>query len=223
MDSKQPSTRPKSRKGGNKKKAIAKYSLGSVPDGTLWNNYSGSYPQPRIPKGLPSMISVVKSVDLGIVLTTSATIVTAASLNFTLSQIPEYASFTTLFDQYKIDEVEVFLVNEGNTDNNALDSRIATVLDYDDSTNLTSVAQALDYDNVRVSAFNSGHYRKLKPRIAVAAYSGSFASYANQSSWIDCASTGVQHYGVKLVAEASVSAANIIGLMRMRVSFRQPR
>lgn len=48
----------------------------------------------------------------------------------------------------------------------------------------------------------------LRPRTAMAAYSGAFTSYANMSDqWIDLNSTSVQYYGFKLLLPpASVSS-----------------
>jgi len=75
---------------------------------------------------------------------------------------------------------------------------LVTVVDNDDSNNLTSFAQAEDYENAIVGTGIQCQTRTQVPHAAVAAYSGAFSSFANVASpWIDCTSAGVVHYGIK--------------------------
>jgi len=192
-------------------------------DGMSWNNYSGVQLVPKVHRG-DQKYTYIKAVDLGNVLTTSTTVPIGASLNFTLNQLPEVSSLTTLFDQYKIEEICVDIVAEGNTNNNSLDSRWASVLDYDDSATLTTFAQALEYDTALITPLNNGHARRFKPHVAVAAYSGAFTSFANQpAQWLDCGSPNIQHYGIKLIAEPSVTATGVSAVAWLKVSFRASR
>jgi len=197
--------------------------LGNLADGHTWNVYSGKMPFTPIPPKNHQMV-ITKCIDLGTILTSSVTVPVSVGLNFTLNAVPEVSSFTTLFDQYKIEEVECFIFPEGNTNNNGLDTVWASVLDYDDSASLTTLTQALDYDTVRVTEFNVGHYRRFKPRIAAAAYSGAFTSFANLSApWIDCGSPSVQHYGIKILTEPSITAAGVRAIARLKLRFRASR
>lgn len=127
---------------------------------------------------------------------------TFTSFNFQLSQLDQAASFQALFDQYRIRMIEVNfipaqteqptpVINQGN---------FYTVVDYDDSNALTSVAAAVDYTNVQFGTGTQQQRRVFQPHVAVAAYSGAFTSFENQASpWIDMQSPNVQHYGVKTV------------------------
>jgi len=73
------------------------------------------------------------------------------------------------------------------------------VIDYDDGTALTSANLASAYSNCVVLNPGESCERTFSPHMALAAYGGAFTSYANVSpQWIDAASTGVQHYGVKV-------------------------
>jgi len=132
-------------------------------------------------------------------LTSSASVSTFGALYFTVGALDQISSLTALFDQYRINEIEVWIMPR--TTNNTVTSNTglqATVVDYDDETVLGTFASALDYTNVVVGTGIEGQYRRFKPHAAIAAYSGTFASYANEESpWIDAASTGVRHYGVK--------------------------
>jgi len=97
-----------------------------------------------------------------------------------------------------------------------------SVIDYDDANALTTVAGALAYTNVIVTPMTNGHYRKWRPHIAVGAYSGAFTSFKNEvSNWIDVASPGVQHYGLKVVADVtSINTLSIKMFSRVWVQFR---
>jgi hypothetical protein len=85
------------------------------------------------------------------------------------------------------------------------------VIDYDDSTNLTSVAAAEAYSTCLVLSPGESCDRTFKPRIALAAYSGAFTSYANAPSmWIDAGSTGVQHFGVKTYVPGGAAGQTLL-------------
>lgn len=120
---------------------------------------------------------------------------------FTLSQIDQVAQLQAVFDQYRIDEIEFWIWPRAGNQNvgaSVDQGLLASVVDYDDASSLSSFASALDYSNVCVTSGRDGHYRRFKPHVAVAAYSGAFTSFANEESpWLDMASPGVQHYGVK--------------------------
>jgi len=64
--------------------------------------------------------------------------------------------------------------------------------------------------------------RKWRPHIATAAYSGVFTSFKNEpSTWIDVASPGVQHYGLKVAADVtSTNSVAIKMFVRVWVQFR---
>jgi hypothetical protein len=196
------------KKAGKAKATATNYGAAfGLKDGLTWNVYAERTPQPRIPKG-GQRVSVYKRHDLGVIATTSNSVGTPASLSFQLSDIAEYASYTTLYDQYKIRSVEVRLIPQGNTNGDGADSQWASVLDYDDATNLTSLEKALEYDTSVSCSFNDGMIRNFRPRVAVAAYAGAFTSFKNEKAgWIDCASPSVQHYGVKLYSEPTITNA----------------
>ncbi len=204
------------------KSAKAKIAKIGGKDGITWNSSAQSYPNFPVPKGSQE-VSVIQSVDMGLLFTSSTTVDVAASMNFTLSQMNDVSSWTTCFDQYRIDEIEVWIFPEEFT--SSVDSGLVTsVLDYDDSTNLASLAAALDYDTAVTAGGSCGHYRRLKPRIAIAAYSGAFSSFANQSAqWIDCGSTGVQHYGLKAYATVANQTVPYRAIARFHVKFRALR
>jgi len=161
---------------------------------------------------------------LGTALTANNTVPTFASFNFQVSSLDQISSLTALFDQYRIKQVECWIapkLGPIQTPGNNL----ASVIDYDDSAALTTYAQALDYVNCCSSNGSLAHYRKFVPHCAVAAYSGTFVSFANVAApWIDAASTSVQHYGLKLASTVSVPATfNYDVTVRLLTEWRNAR
>jgi hypothetical protein len=150
--------------------------------------------------------------------------------SFTSASIQQFSSFAAVFDQYRITMVEVWLyASNPQVPSGASVSRgeLLSVVDYDDATALSSISALQEYQNCVQTPAYIGHYRKFKPHIATAAYSGTFASYANMTDqWIDCSSTGVQYYGLKVGLIGADSAANIVvlnQLVRVHAEFRNLR
>jgi hypothetical protein len=159
-------------------------------------------------------------------LTSSNVATTFYSLSFSLSLVDQVTALTNLFDQYRLDMVEVMLIPRLEAQisapgNNGL---LHSVVDYDDANNLTTAGDALDYDNCLVTSGLNGHYRRFVPHLALAAYSGAFTSFANsQPTWIDAASTGVQHYGVKFALTPAISSQIFDMVARLHFSFKNVR
>jgi len=139
-------------------------------------------------------------VSAPITITTSNLTDSFFSFNFELAYLPSYAEFTALYDQYRIESVLVRFVPTVNTSTpaDALQGFLALVVDYDDINNPSSMDQMYQYGNCAVYPANKEVVAKIRPRAALAAYSGTFTSYANIGNmWIDVASPSVQHYGLK--------------------------
>jgi hypothetical protein len=137
----------------------------------------------------------------------------------------QLTAFQGVFDQYKIEEVEVWW--EPQLQSTPLDEtggKLYSVIDYDDAANLTNVSQALSYSNCVVTPVTQGHYRRWKPRCAAAMYGGAFTQFGNVAApWIDIASTGVQHYGCKLYTDLTSVTVVYDVRVRVRLAFRNIR
>jgi hypothetical protein len=141
-----------------------------------------------------------KSVELGAI-ANNATIDQAGAWSFRLSDLPESSSFTTLFDTYRFVQVDISFVPRDIT---STLPPLVSVIDYDDANPLSSLSSADDYDTVMTTQTGQLHRRVLKPRAALAAYSGAFSSYAQtKDQWIDAASPSVLYYGVKTYFNAN--------------------
>jgi len=157
---------------------------------------------------------------------TSGASATYAQYAFALSDLSGYTEFTALFDQYRINKIEfkmqpsMTMMTPGSQQLGV----IASVVDYDDSTALGSFNAALEYGSCQTWNVNDTLQIALKPRMALAAYSGAFTSYANmQDQWIDAASSGVLHYGIKIACGTTTLAQTYIVLARFHFSCRSTR
>jgi hypothetical protein len=147
------------------------------------------------------------------------------------SAINQFSSFSAIFDQYKLEMVELWIIprhpNPESASATANYGLLYSVVDYDDSTTLTSSTLYEQYENCAVCSTINGQYRKYIPHMAIASYGGAFTQYANVPfDWIDCSSTGTIGYGVKLgVSTCDVAGdANVFDLVyRVHVSFRNVR
>jgi len=81
------------------------------------------------------------------------------------------------------------------------------VIDYDNAAALSTAAEARSYESCVIVPPGESCSRQFRPHIAVAAYNGSFGGYMNsEPQWIDCGSSTVQHYGIKLFVPGATAA-----------------
>lgn len=123
------------------------------------------------------------------------------------SLLDQSSTWLALFDQYRIKRVDWRFrpqfegINFSTTDNVPV---IYTVVDYDDSVNLTTLPQIREYQNCQTH-MNESFNVSCVPHCAMALYAGAFSSYGNITApWIDSASNGVPHYGLKLAITGGI-------------------
>lgn len=191
-------------------------------DGATFNNV-GQPPRWKITPNT-AVHKIVEQYLVQTAITSSTTIPVLSGFNFTVNSISQIASLQNVFDQYRIDQVEVWLIPRFNNGNDVVSDLFASVIDYDDNSPVSAFADLLDYSNAVVTCGQDGHYRSFRPHAAIAAYSGVFTSFANvEELWIDAASPSVQHYGVKtgITATDTVRAWDMI--VRLHTSWRNVR
>jgi len=195
-------------------------------DGATWT-ISNPVPGSRLGQGISNKpYKFVQEYALGTLVTTSNAATTYGSAYFTIGGLDQVSALASVFDQYKIDEIECWVQCQyGSSIPDGIDVLWATVIDYDDANNLTTYASALDYVNVVQTPINTFHYRRWRPHVAVATYSGTFTSYANVvAPWIDFTSQAVQHYGLKIAAQTTPGNAHpIVAWARLHISVRNVR
>jgi len=128
---------------------------------------------------------------------------TYGAVQHTINQLEQFASFSALFDQYRITKVDVhfrpmFTAATMSVPANSLTPLIYTCVDYDDANTPTAISQLREYENCKVHDDKKAFRISYVPHCASAMYSGAFTSFGNVTSpWIDMASPTVQHYGYK--------------------------
>lgn len=151
-----------------------------------------------------------------------ATTSTFASKAFALSQFNGATAMASVFDQYKIFQIECWL--DCTTPNVATAApTVSVAVDLDDANLPTASGQILDKLGATTAGGLSSHYHKWRPHTAVAVYSGAFTSFANSpSQWIDAASPNVEHYGLKATAVSNGVALQYSLTWRAVIGFRAP-
>jgi len=155
------------------------------------------------------------------------------SLKFYFGQLTQYSQLANVFDQYRIDEVQVtfrpmFLSTQVSGSTTFYIPQLYVVVDYDDAATPSSVASLQAYANCNSSMYETVNVR-FAPHVALGAYASSaFSSYANTGPmWIDMTSTGVEHYGVKTGIDPGGSGQTSFQswgiITKMRVSMRNVR
>lgn len=132
--------------------------------------------------------------------TVTCTAASAATPSFFFSISQTYTGATSVFDRYMIEAIRFSISPQQNAlgQLGAGLTDLYCVIDYDDASALT-LSASQSAANVIKLAPGESLQRTFQPRVAIAAYNASFSGFSNvASTWIDSASTTVQHYGVKL-------------------------
>jgi hypothetical protein len=150
-----------------------------------------------------------------------------SSYNFVASSLDQFSSLAAIDDQYRVDELEVWIYptpSSSDTQNSLEGGLFYTAVDYDDANVPTSIGQLVDYENNVTTSTACGHYRRFKPHVAIAAFSGTFTSYANvEDEWIDAASNNVQFYGLKMATSTTQVVIPFTLHARVHLSVRNTR
>lgn len=179
-----------------------------------WDPRQSYTDKTSIPRVVSTIYDCIKTSESLQQITQSSSAAVFGTLNFQLqNQDPDYAQLAAVFDQYRIREVEVLFrprITEAvsnATSNAGMGGQLTTVIDYDDSSNLATVAAALAYTTAITTPLTVSQRRCLIPKMAVAAYGGgTFSSYANLSNeWCDAASATVVHFGLKYAIDIGLT------------------
>jgi hypothetical protein len=142
-----------------------------------------------------------------------------------LSSFSDNSDLASVYDQYMIQEVEfTFFPVVNVTSPGASNGLFTTVVDYDDAANPAGAGQYLTYENAVTTRGTAIHKRTFVPRVAIGAYTGSaFSGFSNQKVWIDSASTGVLHYGLKTLWTPTSSGTTMDLHVRAKIAWRGRR
>jgi len=96
-----------------------------------------------------------------------------------------------------------------------------TVIDYDDASTPTSVSQLQQFDTLEVTPNAQVVERTIRPRAALAAYSGSvFTAFstAPHGVWIDSNNVTVPHYGFKWATDGVTTVSGSYQLYSVNIT-----
>jgi hypothetical protein len=194
--------------------------LGSRTVTSDWSMNAGRVAHMNDPREDNSVFNFVECTTQESSFSSSVTVPTGVGAYISLSGLPNASTYAALFDQYRICQVEVWAMPTGTLapEESAL---FKSVVDYDNTTSTATTAFFDSYSNTHTTTLQNGHYRRFTPHIAIAAYAGAFTSYGNRSlQWIDCNSTGVQHYGVKYYIDTTSAVVPVDLIWRVWIQFR---
>lgn len=135
--------------------------------------------------------------------------------------LPQVSSFSTLFDQYRVDKLRFILTPVSNVHDatstatpNQVVPRLLVVIDRDDASAPASLAALREYDNCVEVLGTAGVEADFEPAVTPAVFSsGAFTGYEISPSgdhWIDVASPNVPFYGIKFgVDSLSISSTQL--------------
>jgi len=171
-----------------------------------WNTFASPTPMGNTARSDNMVHHFVQTVEYGNLLTTSAGGAVFLGKSFVFSDLPQASSFTALFDQYKVDKIELWVYPTSTTANNQQTPVLwDLVIDYDDDNTPTTIAQLQNYTNCIEQSANCGAYVCFQPHVAQALYGGGvFTSFGNKPcGWIDSGSPGVRQYGIKMACTSA--------------------
>jgi len=201
----------KSKKGGKRERSVA---LGN-DERTPWT---------KIPMDRACHFTVTAGqIRATALLTQSTTLNTYGASQFTVSQLTEFASWSAVFDQYRILEIEAVLqfpMSE-NTGMGTDEGRYVSVIDTDDAAVPTDLDVLCAYSTAVESSCTQPHYHRWAPGVPVDLYTGAFGGFGTATSpWIDCGSSTVIHYGLKYGSTPGAGTGVLKMTYKFHVEFR---
>lgn len=130
---------------------------------------------------------------------------------FQLNQLPNFAEFQGLYDQYKISKVKFQLIprfNFANSSGSGNVGSIFSVMDFDDATAPTSRDDLLQYQNLKRTKMTSTLTRTISPAVAVQIYTAPIPGFSPKRTFLDLGNAAVPHYGIKLWVDGSLAGTS---------------
>jgi hypothetical protein len=145
----------------------------------------------------------------------------AGALSFQLSDVTDFVTLAALFDQYCIYCVVVRFDPEITT--GTIGGVFASVIDFDNATVPASLAQLQGYSTYTSMNVLQGacQERVVKVCSTPLVYNGvATSAFLVGQNWVDCANTGVPHYGIRFGVSNNTSAYTIAIQATYYVAFR---
>jgi hypothetical protein len=163
---------------------------------------------------------------------------TLGSIAVTVGDLLQIASFSAIFDQYRVEKLHFRFSPDSNLRDDTQSSSpnqsvpsLYVVVDHDDSSAPSTLSALQDYDNVEVCQGTEGMSVEFIPSVTPAVYAqGAFSAYEVRPSdrtWLDVANTTCPFYGVKFGTTALQTASTSIWIWTIQcwvtVSFKNIR
>jgi len=184
----------------------------------------------RFPEKTQNIVSVVKSALFPGWFTAITGVDQSKTYYTQLStSLGDYSYYVALYDQYRVDCVEVTFWPQTTLDINAgsvvTQGLLTVVIDYDDSTALTSQQQALDYANCITVAGDKKLTRTYTPSVSAVVFGSVLGSgYAPRKRvWLDSANANVSCFGIKAYWSGASTGSAYDLAVRVHYSFRAAR
>lgn len=177
------------------------------------------------------------NVSLGTRFITQGAALTVLNLSFTLADCPQYASFVAIFDQYRIERVDVQIMPTANVATLTAAAGpgnygiMGTIVDKDGAA-LTTLAQFEQYEDFTYQPIvrSTIHRRSFVPRASVTGLipgpGTSSGVVAPPLQWLDAAVPTFTHYGMSIYLDPYAAAANyqiFQVMMTYHLAFRNVR
>lgn len=138
---------------------------------------------------------------------------TFGALAMIFSQIANATSFAALYDHYRVDYLEFIITpmfdmtTAALTNASVIVPNCYVVIDLDDSTNPSTLAELREYQSVQLVPLDKPLIVRFKPGVQTGAWNGSSVVSATHvtSPWINCAVDNIPHYGIKIGCDVGTS------------------
>lgn len=136
-------------------------------------------------------------------------------MSFSLDQVPAYAEYTNLFDEYKVSAVKVSFVSTAMTTITQQSGvqpaytmpLLYTALDYNDASGTYSIQDLREYQTCRYHTLQTKiNTRYFKPCFQTLVYEGLGQGYSPKRGWLNTDDYSVQHYALKVALEPTGGA-----------------
>jgi len=180
----------------------------------------------------PRTYLITRAYEYG-ALSVNTTVPINVALTFALSNMPSFSDFTALFDAFRIIQATVSFMPYQTVCNSvaSFPGYLHSVIDYDDSTPLSSVTQAEQYDTYKKNSLLTSFTRVLHPAVSSAEYltitttGYSVANRGFKGPWIDSVSNAIPYFGIKMISDQSQPTSAILATnvsVRLVIEFRSP-
>lgn len=173
----------------------------------------------RMPRNIASMLAW-DTVKVDGTITTSTTGIVETNFVFSLSNHPQASSWSALFDQYFIFMASVQFDSDLAPGSTTSPARLYTAIDFDNVSNLGSVSALEDFatSEAIVMQPQSRHLRSVLPCSKISV--GGTSQVTPQRAFIDCATPGINHYGLRSICSQTTASLPIATTLTIVYCFR---